>query len=92
MSDNGKDKFTFGDLKRKFSPTWVELTPTEKTAAKFVLTEIVPEAFEFRRGANITSLVMSSAEGPHTDMDTVMAVAKQLHGALEKKLKEWESS
>src|SRR5215831_2180942 len=90
MPDNGKSKYTFGDLKRKFSPTWVEITPAEKVAAKFVLTESIPEAFDYRRGANLTQIAMCSAEGPHTDMDMVVIIADQIIEAIQKKKREWD--
>jgi hypothetical protein len=91
MSGDGKSKYTFGDLKRKFSPTWVEVAPSEKAAMKFVLTEAVPEAFDFRRGANLTTIAMASAEGAQTDLDTVVTVGQRLIEAINKKMKEWES-
>jgi len=91
MPENGKSKYTFGDLKRKFSPTWVEITPAEKVATKFVLTESIPETFDFRRGANLTQITMCSAEGPHTDMDMVVVVAKKLVDTITHKLQEWET-
>lgn len=89
---NGASKYTFGDISRKLSPTYVEVTPSEKVAMKVLLTQAVPIAFDHRRGGNLTQVTMNPPESGTTDLTILVNVAERIKSAIDEVVEQAQNS